>query len=542
MFRYDIDSDLYIDKSLMIAELNKQINTNCRFICMSRARRFGKTMMTNLMSAYYSKNCNSRELFENLELSKHEGWDKYLNNVNVIQIDLQGFYSDAEDKSQTIRILQRKVVDELRKQFPTIEIQNSASIATAITDIHNELGESFVIIIDEYDVLIRDKSVPASLCNEYIELLNALFKSNTTQKAISLAYLTGILPIYREIVQSKLNNFTEYTMLAPDQFAQYFGFTGKEVKKICREKNTDYEMCKLMYDGYVYEKPRELLEQPDDDGEPVIHIFNPRSVTEAARNGRYRNYWVATSALEAITFYIDSNIAGIQDDIKALLKGEKEINVDVLRYNNNVERFATKDEIFTYLIHLGYLAYDPTKGTCHIPNGEIKSAWLRIMSDAKGFEPIQRMLENGRNLIVATENGDAEVVAQALDDSHADISNPLSYNRESSLQSAILMAYFYARKDYLVFSELPTGYGFADVVLVPTVPQKPVIIIELKRDVEPTTAIEQIKSRNYAHAFRYHPGREAVLVGITYDAESKHHRCLIERMENYKEKFGITGK
>ena len=542
MFRYDIDSDLYIDKSLMIAELNKQINTNCRFICMSRARRFGKTMMTNLMSAYYSKNCNSRELFENLELSKHEGWDKYLNNVNVIQIDLQGFYSDAEDKSQTIRILQRKVVDELRKQFPTIEIQNSASIATAITDIHNELGESFVIIIDEYDVLIRDKSVPASLCNEYIELLNALFKSNTTQKAISLAYLTGILPIYREIVQSKLNNFTEYTMLAPDQFAQYFGFTGKEVKKICREKNTDYEMCKLMYDGYVYEKPRELLEQPDDDGEPVIHIFNPRSVTEAARNGRYRNYWVATSALEAITFYIDSNIAGIQDDIKALLKGEKEINVDVLRYNKNVERFATKDEIFTYLIHLGYLAYDPTKGTCHIPNGEIKSAWLRIMSDAKGFEPIQRMLENGRNLIVATENGDAEVVAQALDDSHADISNPLSYNRESSLQSAILMAYFYARKDYLVFSELPTGYGFADVVLVPTVPQKPVIIIELKRDGEPTTAIEQIKSRNYAHAFRYHPGREAVLVGITYDAESKHHRCLIERMENYKEKFGITGK
>ncbi len=542
MFRYDIDSDLYIDKSLMIAELNKQINTNCRFICMSRARRFGKTMMTNLMSAYYSKNCNSRELFENLELSKHEGWDKYLNNVNVIQIDLQGFYSDAEDKSQTIRILQRKVVDELRKQFPTIEIQNSASIATAITDIHNELGESFVIIIDEYDVLIRDKSVPASLCNEYIELLNALFKSNTTQKAISLAYLTGILPIYREIVQSKLNNFTEYTMLAPDQFAQYFGFTGKEVKKICREKNTDYEMCKLMYDGYVYEKPRELLEQPDDDGEPVIHIFNPRSVTEAARNGRYRNYWVATSALEAITFYIDSNIAGIQDDIKALLKGEKEINVDVLRYNNNVERFATKDEIFTYLIHLGYLAYDPTKGTCHIPNGEIKSAWLRIMSDAKGFEPIQRMLENGRNLIVATENGDAEVVAQALDDSHADISSPLTYNRESTMQSAILMAYFYARKDYLVFSELPTGYGFADVVLVPTVPQKPVIIIELKRDVEPTTAIEQIKSRNYAHAFRYHPGREAVLVGITYDAESKHHRCLIERMENYKEKFGITGK
>ncbi|MDD5815300.1 MAG: AAA family ATPase, partial [Bacteroidales bacterium] len=389
-----------------------------------------------------------------------------------------------------------------------------------------------------YDVLIRDKSVPASICNEYIELLNALFKSNTTQKAISLAYLTGILPIFREIVQSKLNNFKEYTMLAPDQFALYFGFTENEVKKICREKNMDFEMCKLMYDGYVYEKPRELVGQPNDNDEPVIHIFNPRSVIDAALSGKCRNYWVATSALEAITMYIDANIAGIQDDIKALLKGEKEIEVNTLRYNNNVERFATKDEIFTYLIHLGYLAYDPINQTCHIPNGEIRSAWLNIMSDAKGFEPIQRMLETSRQLIEATENGETEAVAKALDDSHADISSSLSYNRESTMQSAILMAYFYARKDYLVFSELASGCGYADVVLVPTVPQKPIIIIELKKDGEPAVALEQIKTRNYAHAFRYHPGREAVLVGITYDAESKHHRCLIERMDNYKEAFG----
>ena len=277
--------------------------------------------------------------------------------------------------------------------------------------------------------------------------------------------------------------------------------------------------------------------QPNDDDQPVIHIFNPNSVAKAVTKHRYDNYWVATSALEAITLYIDANIAGIQDDIKTLLKGEKDIEVNVLRYNNNVEHFATKDEIFTYLIHLGYLAFDPIKQTCHIPNGEIRSAWLNIMSDAKGFEPIQRMLENGRQLIVATENGDAEAVVQALDDSHADISSPLTYNRESSMQSAILMAYFYARKDYLVFSELASGCGYADVALVPTVPQKPIIIIELKKDGAPATAIEQIKTRNYAHAFRYHPGHEAVLVGVTYDAKTKHHKCLIEKVENYRDIF-----
>ena len=537
IFICDIDSEPYVDKSPMILELNKLFNKNGKFICMSRARRFGKTMMTNLMSAYYSKNCDSRAIFEGLELGKHEGWDKYLNSANVIQIDLQSCYSDTLDKSITLKTLQSKVVKELKKQFPSIEISASSSIASAIVDIFIELGEKFVIIIDEYDVLIRDKSVPTSLRNEYIEFLNALFKSNDIQKAISLAYLTGILPIYRETVQSKLNNFTEYTMLNPEQFAQYFGFTENEVQNLCLENNADYDICKKMYDGYIFQKPYQMPVQPNNDSETTIHIFNPNSVAKAVTKHRYDNYWVATSALEAITLYIDANIAGIQDDIKTLLKGEKEIVVDVLRYNNNVERFATKDEIFTYLIHLGYLAYDPTKGTCHIPNGEIRSAWLRIMSDAKGFEPIQQMIETSRKLIEATENCESETVAKALDDSHADISSPLTYNRESSLQSAILMAYFYARKDYLVFSELASGCGFADVVLVPTFAQKPIIIIELKKDGNPATAIEQIKTRNYAHAFRYHPGHTAVLVGVTYDAESKQHKCLIEKLENYREVF-----
>ena len=542
MFRFSLNSKIYVDKSPMINELNELIGTDERFLCMSRARRFGKTMMTNLMSAYYSRDCNSREIFERLELSKQEGWDKYLNAFNVIQIDLQSCFSRTKDKNQVIDKLQTNVVNELREQFPSTRIPTAATIAESISIINKELGELFVIIIDEYDVLIRDNCVAASIRKDYIDFLNSIFKSNDVQKAVSLAYLTGILPILRETVQSKLNNFTEYTMLRPDQFAQYFGFTENEARRLCLAKNADYDACKLMYDGYIFEKPTELAEQPDDDGEHVIHVFNPNSVVKAVTKHKYDNYWVATSALEAITLYIDANIAGILEDIKALLKGEKEVKVDVLNYNNNVEHFATKDEIFTYLIHLGYLAYDPTKGTCHIPNGEIRGAWLRIMSNAKGFEPIAQMIETSRKLIEATENGDKETVAKALDDSQADISSPLSYNRESTMQSAILMAYFYARKDYWIFSELASGCGYADVVLVPFFIQKPIIIIELKKDGEPATAIEQIKSRNYAHAFRYHPGHEAVLVGITYDAESKQHRCLIEKVDNFREKFGIADK
>ena len=124
IFRSVLNSEIYVDKSLMITELNRFLGTYQKFICMSRARRFGKTMMTNLMAAYYSKNCDSRELFERLKLSKQEGWDKYLNAVNVIQIDLYSSYNDAEDKSQTIKQLQADVVAELREQFPSVQIPN----------------------------------------------------------------------------------------------------------------------------------------------------------------------------------------------------------------------------------------------------------------------------------------------------------------------------------------------------------------------------------------------------------------------------------
>ena len=541
-FLEDINSIIYVDKSPIIIELNKLFRTNQKFICMSRARRFGKTMITALISAYYSKHCNSREIFEGLKLSQYEGWDKHLNSINVIQIDINGRYSNAIDKSQTIKQMQADVVDELRKYFPTVQIADSATIATAITTIYRELKETFVIIIDEYDVLVRDDSATATLRKEYISFLNSLFKDYATKNAIALAYITGILPVLRDRVESKLNNFAEYTMLKPGPFAQYFGLTSKEVKEICQKHNVDFEMCKLMYDGYSFKKSRKELCQPDDNGEPLIHIFNPYSVVQAVTQDEFSNYWTTTSALESITLYIDANIAGIQDDIKSMLKEEKGIKINVRLYNNNVEHFTTKDEVFTYLIHLGYLAYDPTNGTCHIPNGEIKQAWLDIISKSTGFEAIRQMLDTGRALIEATENGDFEAVAKALDDSHADISNPLTYNRESSMQSAILMAYFYARKDYLVFSELASGSGYADVLSVPTFVQKPVIIIELKKDGEPSTAIEQINTRNYAHAFRYHSGREAVLVGVTYDAESKLHRCLIERVESYRDVFGMAGK
>ena len=518
----DISSKIYVDKSDMVVELNDYYRTVDKYICMSRARRFGKTMMTNLLVAYYSKGCDSRALFEKLKLSRHEGWDKHLNNVNVISIDVNSEYSDLDDKLSFVPVLQQNVVDELRDAFPNVALESENTIASAITKIFNSTGEAFVFIMDEYDVLFRDKEVDKSVRESYLAMLNALFKSNKTTKAINLAYLTGILPIIREQVQSKLNNFNEFTMLDPKAFAPYFGFTEQEVKELCQTHNMDYERCAAMYDGYFFSG--------------IGHIFNPNSVSKCIRNRDYDSYWNYTSSFDAITCYIEEDMLGIQDDIRTMLEGgEICINTDL--YKNNITNFDSKDKVFTYLIHLGYLALvrKGVKNYCRIPNNEVKIEWFNAMQDAQRFKSIYNIIEPSIKVLSATENCDSAAVATALDYFHTQYSSSLTYNLESSMQSAILMAYFYANRDYMVFAELPTGQGFADVAFIPLRRESPAIIVELKKDGEPQVAIDQIKSRNYAQAFKKHPGQGVLLVGITYDPKEHKHKCIIEKVEDYKE-------
>ncbi len=521
-FRKSLNSQIYVDKSEMVAELNKYFDTENQYICVSRARRFGKTMMTNLLAAYYSKGCDSRALFEELKLAKHEGWDKYLNSSNVILIDMNGRYWRDTDKNRNniIQELQSSVIRELSDAFPAVQLRDVTHLSSALSAIYNQLGETFTIIIDEYDVVIRDPEASDGVQKEYIGLLNDLFKNNEVRNAIDLAYITGILPILRETVQSKLNNFKEFTMLSPKRLAPYFGFTEKEVNELCERFGMDENKCREMYDGYVFPN--------------VGHIYNPNSVAQAATDGVFESYWTQTSKAEAITFYINANLDGIQEDITELLEG-KEIDVNTNTYANDVREFTSKDDVFTYLIHLGYLAYDNDTEKCRIPNAEIRREWFSVMEKAKDLNVVYEICNTSSKLMKATENGDEQAVALALDDAHETICSPLTYNRESSMQSAILMAYLYAQRDYMVFSELTAGSGYADVAFIPLRSGKRAIIIELKKDGKPEDALNQILERNYAHALRRHPGKGAILVGISYNPEDKKHQCKIMMVEDVKE-------
>ena len=339
----------------------------------------------------------------------------------------------------------------------------------------------------------------------------SLFKSSATAPAIAIAYLTGILPIIKEKVQSKLNNFTEYTMVDADDMAPFMGFTEEEVKDLSLKVGMDYEEVKHWYDGYNLKG---------------LEIYSPKSVITAITKKQCADYWSQTSSYEAVTDYISLDLDGLKDDVVSMLSGNR-VEVSTSFYRNTMS-FDTKDDVLTYLIHLGYLAYDSGDGTCRIPNNEIKDMWALSMERARGYKEISRMIKDSKKLLEATWKGDEEIVAEAVARAHTEACSILKYNNEGSFQSALHLAYYYAKSCYTIVNELPGGKGFADVAFIPYKPDVPAMIIELKKDDTTSAAISQIRERKYPEALEKYRDN-LLLVAITYDSKTKEHRARIEK-------------
>ena len=513
-FRMTLATGEYVDKTGMLSVTNKFIDKANSYVCVSRPRRFGKTIAGNMMVAYYSKGCDSRELFDDLEISSSYDYLEKLNKYNVIQIDMNSEYQNTEDKEKLIKILSAKINRELKNEFSQSGIDDDESLGNAILKVYSTTGEKFIIIMDEYDVLVREQ-VSESLFNTYLGFLNGLFKSNTLRPAIALAYLTGILPIVRDKVQSKLNNFKEYTFLDSKEFTEYVGFTEKEVRALCDKHKMDFDECRNWYDGY------------HQNG---YEIYNPESVVCCMHDRKFEGYWGKTSSYQVISDRIAQNFAGTKEAVISMLAGE-DVDVNVTRYMNTMDSFHSRNDIFTYLIHLGYLSYDYNEKTCRIPNGEVRQEWLNAIETADGYSITNQIISASKQLLDDTLRGDEEAVAKALDLSHIHVTSNRSYNNEDSLQSAIYLAYIYALNKYTVVKEMTTGKGFADVVYIPYVPDIPALIIELKKNKTVESAIEQIKQKQYFDSLSMYYGN-ILFVGINYDDNTKIHTCKIE--EYYK--------
>ena len=503
----------YVDKSEIITLTNQVIDTEERFICVTRPRRFGKSVTVKMLNAYYSKGCDSKGLFSDLKIASSPDFEKHLNQHDVIYLDMTEFADNKDNGIRYLENLNTDVVSELKDTYPEyFKKDKDYSLPEAIRC----LGKRFIFIIDEWDFVFREYPNNANLHKNFNDLLRALFKG-VGENFVELVYMTGILPIARYNTQSALNNFNEYTILKSSNYSQYYGFTENEVKTLCEKYQLDFETAKFWYNGYKV-------------GE--YEIYNPNSIKKLITRREFQSYWSYTSAYGIVTEAINLNFEGLKDDIIKLCSGSA-ISIsrpEIKSFNTADLKFKNKVAIYIYLVHLGYLGYDDADATIYVPNEETRVELLNSVKE-NHWPKFESALKLSEQVVAATYNKDSETVATLLSKIHEDKVPALEYNNESALRYVVLMAYLATERDYMApLNEFPTGKGFADIVYLPmsaNAKDKPAIIIELKKDASAKIALEQIKERDYVSRVKEYTDN-ILLIGINYDSKTKQHSCEIK--------------
>ena len=504
----------YIDKSGLIAIVNKSLFTRSRFSCVSRCRRFGKSMAAEMLCAYYDHSVDSRHLFADLEITQHPSFEQHLNKYPVIFLDMTSFVSRFHNDS-IVETIDKRLLSDVKKAYPDHQANDGDDLMDFLISVAEETGERFIFIIDEWDAICREFKPNTPAMDQYVNWLRRMFKDVSAARVFAGIYMTGILPIKKYKTESALNNFIEYSMVEPGDMGRFFGFTKDEVKALANKYNADFDELEKWYDGY----------QIGDE----LSMFNPNSVIQAVIRRRCKSYWAATGAFDAVAHYIQMNFEGLKDAVIRMLAGERCL-VDPTGFQNDMSVVRTRDDVLTVLIHLGYLSYDWDKEECYIPNREVAGEMVNAVK-ANNWQPIVDAIQQSRQLLKDTLDGDAEAVARGVDAAHDEHTSILSYNNENSLACVLAIAYYYARNDYVIHRELATGKGFADLVLIPRKNvESPAIVLELKYNRDADSAIEQIKRKKYPAKIEQHVS-DLLLVGINYDKETKTLECCIERYQ-----------
>lgn len=514
----------YVDKSSFIAVVNSTIDTEDQFICATRCRRFGKSMMAKMLCAYYDKSCNSRELFKGLKIEQDPSFEQHLNKYNVLYLDVTSFTTYTKYHGHVTRSINETMTEEVTEAFPNVRFKQDSDLMECLQTIYNQTGERFYFIIDEWDAICREfpvrrkyKDSPSTVepteMDEYVMFLHRLFKSQGSDEVFVGVYMTGILPMIKYNTESALNNFREYSMVNPRTAAGSFGFTSNEVKALCEKHDMDFDELAAWYDGY------QIGDEPS--------IFNPHSVMNAINARTCSSYWAATGAYDRVASYINMNYEGLKDDVIKMLGGGR-CFVNTNSFVNDMSVVKSKDDVFTVLIHLGYLAYDEKEHECYIPNKEVAGEWINAIKDNQ-WQEIVGTIQSSKTLLNATIACDADKVAKHIDAAHVENTSILSYNDENSLSCVLSIAYIYAKNEYIIHRELASGKGFADLVFIPRkFSDKPAMVVELKYDKSADTAINQIHCKEYkGKALEYTDN--LILVAINYDKNTKKHTCVIEK-------------
>ena len=510
-FRRMIQSEIYVDKTGMIKYTNSVLDTAQNYVCVSRPRRFGKSMAANMLTAYYSRGCDSKKLFHSFEIAKDKDFEKYLNQYNTIFLNMQEFLSRSYNVEKLIERVKKLVIRDLKMEYPEVDYFDDTDLIECMQDIYAQMQYPFVVIIDEWDCIFREYKQDKEAQEKYLDFLRDLLKDKA---CIYLSYMTGILPIKKYGTHSALNMFDEYSMTNQYALAESTGFTEREVRQLCECYQMSFEQTKDWYDGY------------NVNG---VSIYNPRSVTSAMMNRVFDSYWTQTETYEALKMYIVRNENGLRDKIIRMIAGEH-ISINTKTFQNDMCTFETADDILTLLVHLGYLTYDFDTKTAWIPNKEVRQEFLNSIQGQE-FQTVNNAIHRSDKLLQLTLAQNAEKVAEMLQEVHSENCSVIQYNDENSLACVLSLAYYSAQDSYAIYRELQGGEGFADLVFIPrTGNHNPAMIVELKWNQTTGIALEQIKDRKYIRCLKDYYGK-VLFVGVNYDKKSKKHTCQFEMVE-----------
>lgn len=530
-----VKSDYFVDKTGLLEELIPIVGPgedaafagllsgqNNKYICITRPRRFGKTIAANMVAAYFGKGYDSSNVFDGLKISSNKSYREHLNQHNVISITFSEMPRDCRDYAQYIDRIQNRMLKDLIREFPQAQIDEGDALWDAFNNIYElEKAVKFIFVLDEWDFIFHRDFVSDSDKNAYVNFLSNLLKD---QPYVELAYMTGILPIAKYSSGSELNMFFEYTMAAEKRFCEYFGFLETEVDEVYTRYLSGTDMPKvtrkelrMWYDGYHTMSGQ--------------RVYNPRSVVAALTNNNLGNYWTSAGPYDEIFYYVEKNIDDVRDEIALLVSGFA-VPAKIREYAATSMELTTKEEIFSAMVVYGFLSSED--GKVSVPNKELMDQFEEMLKKEPSLGYVHRLAKESDRMLKATLAGDTEEMSRILEYVHNTETPLLNYSNEAELTAVVNLIYLSARDSYRVEREDKAGVGYADFIFYPKDKKDDGIILELKIGHTPKEAIAQIKDRKYALNFSGKLGEKPeyegriLAVGMAYDRKSKRHSCEVE--------------
>lgn len=522
LYKKEIKKPYFVDKTLILKELIQVLEEGGDYICITRPRRFGKTVMANMIAAYFGNGFDSAEIFDSLKIAGESEYQTHKNRYSVIHIPFNDMMGACRTYEDYIGRIERQLLADLSENYPEINMKELSVVEALLKIYEKDENTKFIFVLDEWDFLFHQTFATAENKREYLQFLRMLLKD---RPYVLMAYMTGILPIAKYSSGSELNMFSEFTMASEERFSEYFGFTEKEVDElfICYQERTNRQQVtreglKHWYDGY--------------HTKAGTRLYNPRSVVMSLTNNNLGNYWTSSGPYDEIYYYIENNVDEVRDDITLMASGIP-VHVKIREYAATSQELKTKEEIFSAMVVYGFLSYE--NGKVSIPNEELLSKFYDLMQREPSMGYVYRLAKESKRMLQATLAGDTAVMEEILEYAHNTEVPLLSYNHETELTAIVNLVYLAARDIYRVEREDKSGKGYVDFIFYPEVDKSAdAIILELKAGDTPEKAIRQIRERDYAARFKGKLGEvcrysgRILGVGIGYDKVQKKHSCKVE--------------